>query len=135
MKVSQYYNYMIIYHFYNYNTLHSEANTMQTDTVLSVTTQSDTVLSVATQTDTVPQESDSSSVLPQLSYTGQLYYTHGNNANQWITRFMAVKNLQALKMVNDIPVQHSSVIIQFIIIITCVCSLLKKVIRTLYQIR
>ncbi len=59
----------------------------------------DTLLSVTTQTDTVPQESDST-VLPQFSYTGQLYYTqHGNNANQWIARFMAVKDLEAFKMV------------------------------------
>ena len=47
----------------------------------------------ATQTDSVTQD------VVKMSYTGQLFYTRGNGANQWIVRFMAVKNLAALEAV------------------------------------
>ena len=35
-----------------------------------------------------------------MSYTGQLYYIHGETVNNWIVRFMAVKNLSALESVS-----------------------------------
>ncbi len=55
-------------------------------------------VAVGTLTDHMEQELYTT----QLSYTGQLCYTHGNNANEWIVRFMAAKDLEALKMVTSI---------------------------------
>ncbi len=57
------------------------------------TTQIDSQVSVVTDSVLPPQD------VVKISYTGQVYYTHGNNANQWIARFMAVKNLEAFKTV------------------------------------